>query len=107
MAKLTAIQKADRRDLLEAIHDAGGAVFTFPMLGVTVAIRPAVSGKPDSQFVHVSIAQCDMDMDVFKRKVGELMALDRMYAYDNYISISRNGRTNEHIAADMKDFLNQ
>lgn len=57
------------------MQDAGGEVFSFPEEGVTVVIVPCAGN--DSEFVRVAVAQCDFKDDDFKRKRGELIALER------------------------------
>lgn len=107
MSKLNKIDKAYRRELLAALALADGEVFSFPdgdflgnyAGGVTIAIRPAL-GSERAKFVHVAVAVCS-ENDKFKRKRGELIALDRLDT-DEVIRIPRNGRTLREVAEDVE-----
>lgn len=74
--KMKKAQKEMRKSLKAALKNAGGAVFSFPAQRVTVAVCPAIKGG-NATFAHVSIAHCS-EGDTFKRKFGELVALERM-----------------------------
>ena len=69
---------------------------------LTMVVVPAC-GRSDSEFVQVAVAQCSSG-DVFKRKRGELVALER-WADGCVLSVRRNGRGLSHIAGDVFMFL--
>jgi hypothetical protein len=75
MSKLNASEKIAydvyKRELLQQ----GGRLFSFPDLGMTIAIRPQAGGN--SAFAFVAVARCS-ERDKFKRKRGELIALGSM-----------------------------
>lgn len=72
--KLNAFQR-DMRKLFKAELTAqGGELFSFPDERVTVLVCP--SAGSNSNYCQVSVAYCD-DNDTFRRKVGELLVLER------------------------------
>lgn len=101
--KLTASEKMDRKQFKNMMTAQNGQMFTDEDFGVTVVAVPAC-GRVDSEFVQVAVAQCSPG-DEFKRKRGELVALER-WANGCVVSVRRNGRTLSQVAADMTDFLN-
>lgn len=108
MSKLNKIEKAYRRELLAALAMADGEVFSFPnggflgnySGGVTIAICPALESER-AKFVHVAVAVCS-ENDEFKRKRGELIALERLMEDGEFIRMPRNGRSFLEIAEDME-----
>ena len=100
--KLSAIEKMDRKLFKQDLAQANGDVFTNEDFGITVVVVPAC-GRVDSEFVHVAVAQCSPG-DTFKRKRGELVALQR-WADGCVLSVRRNGRFLGHVAEDVADFL--
>lgn len=115
MSKLTKNEKIERRELLGVLSQIGGEVFSKPFHGVTVVVVPAVQysrfvydGTADSRstndrFVHVAVAICS-ESDTFKRKRGELIALQRLMNGET-IPVSRNGCTLDEIADAVADMV--
>jgi hypothetical protein len=100
--KLSPAEKTTRKLFKQDLAQANGQVFTDEDFGVTVVAVPAC-GREDSAFVHVAVAQCSSG-DTFKRKRGELVALER-WADGCTLSVRRNGRTLADVSTDMMDFL--
>jgi hypothetical protein len=100
--KLNIFEREDRKDLLANMLADSGIVYTDRTFGITVVVVPAC-GRIDSEFVHVAVAQCS-EMDTFKRKRGELVALER-WMRGCTLSVPRSGRGVCEVAADMVDFL--
>jgi hypothetical protein len=100
--KLSAIEKMERKMFKGMVLAKNGDVFTDEDFGITVVAVPAC-GRVDSEFVHVAVAQCSSG-DTFKRKRGELIALQR-WADGCVVSVRRNGRTLAGVSADVTDFL--
>jgi hypothetical protein len=100
--KLSATEKMDRKLFKDMMVAKNGQMFTDEDFSITVVAVPAC-GREDSAFVHVAVAQCSSG-DTFKRKRGELIALQR-WADGCVLSVRRNGRTLAGVSADMTDFL--
>jgi hypothetical protein len=100
--KLTAAEKTIRKLFKQDLAQAKGQVFTDEDFSITVVVVPAC-GRLDSAFVHVAVAQCSSG-DAFKRKRGELVALER-WADGCVLSVRRNGRTLADVSTDMMEFL--
>jgi hypothetical protein len=100
--KLSATEKMDRKLFKQDLAQANGQVFTDEDFSITVVAVPAC-GRTDSAFVHVAVAQCSSG-DTFKRKRGELVALQR-WADGCVLSVRRNGRTLADVADDLVGFL--
>ena len=100
--KLSATEKMDRKLFKQDLAQANGQVFTDEDFSITVVAVPAC-GRTDSAFVHVAVAQCSSG-DTFKRKRGELVALER-WANGCVLSVRRNGRCLQDVAHDIVDFL--
>lgn len=100
--KLTPAEKTTRKLFKQELAQANGQVFTDEDFNITVVAVPAC-GREDSAFVHVAVAQCSSG-DTFKRKRGELVALER-WADGCVLSVRRNGRTLADVSTDMMDFL--
>jgi hypothetical protein len=100
--KLSATEKTTRKLFKQDLAQANGQMFTDEDFGITVVVVPAC-GRTDSAFVHVAVAQCSSG-DTFKRKRGELIALER-WADGCVLSVRRNGRCLETVASDMAEFL--
>ena len=100
--KLSAVEKMDRKLFKSMMLAQNGQMFTDEDFGTTVVAVPAC-GREDSAFVHVAVAQCSPG-DTFKRKRGELVALER-WADGCVLSVRRNGRTLADVSTDMMDFL--
>jgi len=77
MAKMTKIEKGERKEFLAEIRAAGGDVFTFGDSRVTVAIVPGIPNSERVRTVQAAVAICS-EGDKFKRKRGELIAADRL-----------------------------
>lgn len=101
--KLDAVEKMDRKLFKGMMTAQNGQMFPNANDGITVVVVPAC-GRTDSEFVHVAVAQCSPG-DTFKRKRGELVALER-WANGCVLSVRRNGRCLESVASDTADFLN-
>jgi hypothetical protein len=102
MMKLSAIEKMDRKLFKDMMVAKNGQMFTDEDFSITVVAVPAC-GRTDSAFVHVAVAQCSSG-DTFKRKRGELVALER-WADGCVLSVRRNGRTLADVADDLVGFL--
>lgn len=102
MAKLNTSEKFERKTLKNILANFNGQMFTDEDFGTTVVVVPAC-GRSDSEFVHVTVAQCSPG-DVFKRKRGELLAMQR-WNDAQYLSVRRNGRCLGDVADDMVGFL--
>jgi hypothetical protein len=100
--KLSAMEKMERKLFKQELTEVNGMVFTDEDFGVTVVVVPAC-GRTDSAFVHVAVAQCSPG-DTFKRKRGELIALQR-WADGCTLSVRRNGRTLGQVVDDMIGYL--
>ena len=100
--KLSATEKTNRKLFKEMMTGHNGQMFTDEVFGTTVVVVPAC-GRVDSEFVQVAVAQCSPG-DAFKRKRGELVALER-WADGCMMSVRRNGRCLEDVARDTVDFL--
>ena len=85
MAKMTSTEKNIRKNLRAQLRKQGGELFTFESYGVTVAIRPSIPGG-NARFYQVSVSTCSGN-DKFKRKVGELVALEYLLTYGRFISV--------------------
>ena len=101
--KLDAVEKMDRKLFKGMMVAQNGQMFPNANDGITVVVVPAC-GRTDSEFVQVAVAQCSPG-DTFKRKRGELVALER-WANGCVVSVRRNGRCLESVASDTADFLN-
>ena len=101
--KLSAAEKMDRKMFKGMMLAQNGQMFPNANDGITVVVVPAC-GRSDSEFVQVAVAQCSPG-DTFKRKRGELVALER-WANGCVLSVRRNGRCLESVASDIADFLN-
>jgi hypothetical protein len=101
MTKLTREQKTFRKTAKENLENRGGEIFSFADEGVTVAVAPATGGY--CNFAHVAVAQCSLT-DTFKRKTGELVALERLTS-GQVISVPFNYRCNEDIAEAVRDMM--
>ena len=100
--KLSAPEKFDRKQFKNMMTTRNGEMFTDEVFGTTVVVVPAC-GRVDSEFVQVAVAQCSPG-DTFKRKRGELVALER-WADGCVVSVRRNGRCLEDVARDTVAFL--
>jgi hypothetical protein len=100
--KLNMFEREDRKSLLADMRLDCGIVFTDENFSITVVAVPAC-GRTDSEFVHVAVAQCSPG-DAFKRKRGELVALER-WMRGCTLSVRRNGRCLQDVAQDTIDFL--
>jgi hypothetical protein len=100
--KLNMFEREDRKSLLADMRLDCGIVFTDEDFSITVVVVPAC-GRTDSAFVHVAVAQCSSG-DAFKRKRGELIALER-WMRGCTLSVRRNGRCLQDVAQDTIDFL--
>lgn len=100
--KLTAAEKMDRKEYKGMMTAQNGQMFTDETFGTTVVVVPAC-GRTDSEFVQVAVAQCSPG-DTFKRKRGELVALER-WADGCVLGVRRNGRCLQAVADDMVGFL--
>lgn len=101
--KLDAVEKMDRKMFKAMMIAQNGQIFTDADFGITVVVVPAC-GRTDSEFVQVAVAQCS-PADKFKRKRGELLALQR-WADGCVWSVRRAGRCLSDVATDTMDFLN-
>ena len=100
--KLSATEKMDRKMFKGMMLAQNGQMFTDEDFSITVVAVPAC-GRTDSAFVHVAVAQCSSG-DTFKRKRGELVALER-WADGCVLSVRRNGRCLQDVADDLVGFL--
>jgi hypothetical protein len=100
--KLSATEKMDRKMFKDMMVAKNGQMFTDEGFSITVVAVPAC-GRTDSAFVHVAVAQCSPG-DTFKRKRGELIALER-WADGCVLSVRRNGRCLQDVADDMVGYL--
>lgn len=100
--KLDNVEKMDRKMFKDMMVAQNGQMFTDEDFGVTVVAVPAC-GREDSEFVQVAVAQCSPG-DTFKRKRGELVALER-WANGCVWSVRRNGRCLADVSTDTMDFL--
>lgn len=94
--------KQARKELREAMKSQHGDVFAFPLIGATVVVIPCAGSNSD--FVRVSVAQCDFKDDGFKKKRGELIALER-WIRGQSVAVRTFGRDAETIAEQMADVL--
>ena len=107
MSKLNQFERAARKSGLVDLKAAGGEVFTFkpdsfPLYdeaGVTVLVVPALQGARNPRFYHVAVAVC-APSDKFRRKLGELLALDRL-SMGETMTVRGNDRTMQEVAEDM------
>ena len=80
MEKMTKAQKAYRKEMIELVRESGGIVHTRPPMGdengFCLVAMPCAYNSRHAKFYDVSFAWC-ADNDVFDRKVGEFIALDR------------------------------
>lgn len=100
--KLSATEKMDRKLFKDMMVAKNGQMFTDEDFSITVVVVPAC-GREDSAFVHVAVAQCSSG-DTFKRKRGELVALER-WADGCVLSVRRNGRCLQDVADDLVGYL--
>lgn len=100
--KLNTVEKMDRKMFKGMMTAKNGEMFTDEYFGVTVVVVPAC-GRVDSEFMQVAVAQCSSG-DTFKRKRGELVALER-WANGCVVSVRRNGRCLVDVANDTIGFL--
>lgn len=103
MAKMTADEKNDRKVYMQRFTAQGGQVIAYPDMRITVAVVPCLRNAERSRFAHVSIAQCS-HADKFKRKRGELIALERM-ACGYLFAVPMDGRTLREVADSVAEFL--
>lgn len=94
--------KAMRKALRAELDNCGGEVFAFADEGVTVVVVP--SAGQDSAFARVAVAQCDFVDDSFKRKRGELIALERWQNGES-IAVRVNDREFDEIAETVLDLI--
>lgn len=73
-SKLALDEKADRKTLLKQLHGAGGEVYSFLSMGVTVLVCPSM---PEGKMGVFAVSICSPDEIKFRRKVGEYRALCR------------------------------
>ena len=96
-SKLTQETGQTRRDYLRWLQSVGGSVFSFPMYGVTVALRP--SGETG---FRVAVSVTGADEKKFRRKVGEFLALDRLSAGESvYTAAPGQGQSLESWAEEL------
>lgn len=100
--KLNTVEKMDRKMFKDMMLAKNGQMFTDEDFNITVVVVPAC-GRVDSAFVHVAVAQCNPS-DTFKRKRGELVALER-WANGCVVSVRRAGRCLVDVANDTIGFL--
>lgn len=100
--KLNLFERVDRKGLLANMRADSGIVYTDRTFGITIVVVPAL-GRANCDYVHVAVAQCS-EMDTFKRKRGELIALER-WMRGCTLSVPRSGRDLQTVAYDMVDFL--
>lgn len=95
-SKLTAEQKADRKAYKRNLLPQGVQLFSFPDVGVTVAMR--ATGERMGEF-SASIASPDEKK--FRRKVGEFHALRRFW--DGQVCPVRlpSGRDSMEVTAEL------
>lgn len=83
MSKLSRVERAARKSMKNALRDCGGVMFSDPEFRVTVVVRPAMLPplRNNASMTHcvASVALCS-EHDEFKRKRGELIALNRMFS---------------------------
>lgn len=103
MAKMTAYEKNDRKVYMQRFNAMGGQVIAYPDMRITVAVVPCLRNAKRSRFAHVSIAQCS-HADKFKRKRGELIALERM-ANGYLFAVPMDGRELWEVADSVAEFL--
>ena len=94
-AKLNVFQRDMRKMFKAELAAGGGELFSFPHERVTVLVCP--SAGEDSNFCQVAVAYCD-EADTFRRKVGELMVLERYFDEAQTIPVPFMGRDNQMIA---------
>lgn len=99
--KLDSYQREMRKMYKRELAVCGGELFSFPDERVTVLVCP--SAGPDGNFCQVSVAYCD-EADTFRRKVGELMVLER-FENDRYLSVPYKFRDNRAVAFSFVDML--
>lgn len=103
MAKMTAQEKRTRKEFMQRFTAEGGLIIAYPDMRITVAVVPCLRNAMRSRYAHVSIAQCS-HADKFKRKRGELIALERV-ANGNIFAVPVDGRTLWEIADSVAEFL--
>jgi len=72
--------------LKEELTDVLGQVFCFPDLGVTVAMMPRFAGSTRARFAFAKMGSGETK---FRRKVGELVAIRRLFAGES-LSLARD-----------------
>ena len=75
--KLTKDQKAERKELIAALNEAGGMLFTSGGVTVAVSCHLKTDNTP-GDFVTYGASYCN-PCDKFKRKYGEYLALLRFF----------------------------
>lgn len=103
MAKMTAIEKADRKTFMAFIAKEGGIVQTYRGLRITVAVMPSICNTERARFAWVAVAHC-AEADTFKRKRGELIAAERMVSAQ-FFSVPVDGRALWEVADSVAEFL--
>lgn len=100
-AKLDSYQRDMRKIYKRELAAKGGELFSFPDERITVLVCP--SAGPYSNFCDVSVAYCD-EADTFRRKVGELLVLQR-FENDVCFAIPFRFRDNRAVAFSVVDML--
>lgn len=80
--KLTKNEKAARRHLKMWVANMGGELFSFPDSDLVVCLIPAINSDR-CRFIRAAVSMCS-DTDMFTRKRGELIAMERMASGINF-----------------------
>jgi len=84
-SKLDSHGKLMRKEYLQFLAWDSGAIVTSTDGRVTLAFKPEFVG---SRMLRLAISYCSPDEIKVRRKVGEYMALRRLYETDQYIAVS-------------------
>jgi hypothetical protein len=105
------VRKELFRDMKAELTGMGGFVFTNEYAGMAIAICPDI-GHGKCNMYRVAVSHCKL-RDKFKRKIGAIIAMQRLMWDGEYIKIRRETRINDlpyetmaSIADDMFEIFN-
>ncbi len=108
--KLSKTEKIQRKDRLEELEGMGGMIDSCPDNKFTVAVVPANTFDAavwhygeDTEFFYIAASYCAAT-DEFRRKRGELIALERLFAGE-FMIVPSYGRTVEEMLLQTMEFV--
>ena len=108
--KLSKFEKQQRRAQLERLAQMGGRIDSCPIERLTVAVVPANTydeefwnDGQETEFFYVSASYCS-GSDEFRRKRGELIAIDRLFGGE-FLRVPAAGRSADEMLTNAMQFV--